>query len=348
MTTSVSERKTRRPLVAAALAFAVAVAPAVALADPSEKDPPRAQPSAGEKETARALVLSGREKRRSGELQGSLDDFEKAHKIMGVPTTGIELGKAQIAVGLLVEARTTLLDVVRFRERADDPDAFKRARREAKPLADSLLSRLATVTLAMSGVPSGVTPKVTIDGVAAAGVTGPQKINPGKHEIVVTVGDEEKRATVEIAEGGSEEVKLGFSGHAPPARVEDGSGDGGKPVVTTHTSPLVYIGLAGGGLGLLVGSVTGLLAFSEYSNVKGCRDNMCGPTNHDTIDTGMAFGNVSTVSFIIVGIAAAVTVVGLLTPSTETAPSGARSVAPPPAATGLRVVAMPDGVRATF
>src|SRR5262245_39056748 len=50
-----------------------------------------AEPTAAEKETARALVKSGREKRASGDLKGALADFQAAHAVMHVPTTGIEV-----------------------------------------------------------------------------------------------------------------------------------------------------------------------------------------------------------------------------------------------------------------
>lgn len=314
MASSGSERRFVRLVLASILGLALAVGPRSALA---------AEPSAADKETARSLVLSGRDKRKSGDLQGALEDFERAHTIMGVPTTGLELGKAQIALGLLVEARTTLLDVSRYRERSDEPEPFKRARREAKPLADALLPRLATVNLELENVPSGFTPKVTIDGHPALAVSGPLKLNPGKHEIVAAVGDEEKRAVVEVDEGGTDDVTLKFSGEVPdtassassdPARGPSSTGD--EPA-SGHSKLLLYAGIATAGAGVLVGSVTGLLAFSEYTNVTGCRNNQCPPPTHDAIDRGMMFGNVSTVSFIIAGIGAAAAVVALLLPPPE-------------------------------
>src|SRR5262245_14039060 len=97
-----------------------------------------ADASATERETARTLLLSGREKRSAGDLHGALVDFEHANGIMHVPTTGLELGRTQAALGLLVEARATLLEAARHPAEDGEPRAFTRARKEAKELADAL------------------------------------------------------------------------------------------------------------------------------------------------------------------------------------------------------------------
>ena len=71
----------------------------------------RAEPTAGDKETARSLMDEGDRKFAAKDFKGALDAYQGAHAIMGVPTTGIEVAKAQEALGLLVEARDTLLAV---------------------------------------------------------------------------------------------------------------------------------------------------------------------------------------------------------------------------------------------
>jgi hypothetical protein len=105
-----------------------------------------AEPTAAERETARSLLFAGREKRQNGEVKAALADFEKAHAIMRVPTTGLDLGKTQESLGMLVEARASFLDAARHPPQPSDPPAFKRARREAKQLAEEIAPRLATLT----------------------------------------------------------------------------------------------------------------------------------------------------------------------------------------------------------
>src|SRR5215468_3304078 len=100
-----SERRWARPVIVtpAILALALSILAPRALA----------APTAAEKETARALMKSARDKRRASDLRGALVDFTKARAIMNVPTTGLEVGKTQMDLGLLVEARDTLLEVAR-------------------------------------------------------------------------------------------------------------------------------------------------------------------------------------------------------------------------------------------
>ena len=125
----------------------MALALALLLATPTAA----AEPSAGEREAARTLLLAGREKRRHGQNKEALADFEKAHAIMHVPTTGLDLGRTQEALGLLVEARSSYLESARFPVQANEPTSFKRAREEAKTRADALGARLATLTVTAPG-----------------------------------------------------------------------------------------------------------------------------------------------------------------------------------------------------
>lgn len=320
MTMSVSSRA-RRLVVSAVIGLTIAASSTLSFAEPN----------ASEKETARSLIASGREKRHAGDQQGALEDFQRAHAIMGVPTTALELGRTQEKLGMLVEARATLLEGVRYPVHASEPEAFKKARREARQLAESIAPRLATVTLALNGVGEGQKPKVTIDGVAQSGssVNVPLKLNPGKRVIVVNVGDEEKKAELELAEGAEERVRLGFSGapaakaivEPPPKRVEQGP-------MPSRTSPLVYVGIATAGLGLAVATVTGIMTISAYNSVKDdCPGGKCPPQTHSDVDRGTTLGTISTISFVIAGVGAALIVVGILTPS-KSAPSTSLAVTP--------------------
>lgn len=293
-----------------------------------------AEPSAVERETARTLLLSGRAKRSNGDLTAALHDFERAHAIMRVPTTGLDLGKAQLDLGMLVEARATLLEAARHPARADEPTAFKRARLEAKQLADMIAPRLTTLTVA---VPNGVA--LVIDGVelAASSAGAPLKLNPGRHEIVARRGGEEKRATVVLAEGATESLELSFAPLPTPApaavtaqRTADPIG-ASPPSSTTpdappesRASPLVWIGLGTALVGSAVGATAGLLAFDAKAEVvPGCDGGVrCPPSTHDDIDRGETFGTVSTAAFVVAGVGLAVMVYGLLTPSR---PQGARA-----------------------
>src|SRR5689334_15630072 len=94
----------------------------------------RADPTAAEKETARALMAEGRDLRERGDSKSALKRFMAADALMHVPTTGLEVARTQVALGLLVEARETLRTVARLPEDPSDPPPFREARAQGDKL----------------------------------------------------------------------------------------------------------------------------------------------------------------------------------------------------------------------
>src|ERR1700683_2568222 len=90
-----------------------------------------AEPTASEKETARTMMDEGHARRDAGDHKAALAQFLGADAIMHVPTTGVEVGREQIALGLLVEARDTLERIMRTPAVPGEPEAFGLARRTA-------------------------------------------------------------------------------------------------------------------------------------------------------------------------------------------------------------------------
>jgi len=314
-----------------------------------------AEPTATERETARTLLFSGREKRKNGQLKEALADFEKAHNIMKVPTTGLDLGRAQKDLGMFVEARATLLEQARSPEKAGEPVAFKRARKEAKQLADEIAPRLATLTLSVS---AGAKVRIDDAELSSSSIGVPLKVNPGKHAIVASVeGGDEKKTTVDLVEGEIKTVELRLAGAPPPETKGDPNKDPNKDPTKdpnkdtkksdgSKTNALVYVGAATAGVGVLVGSVTGLMAFGVKSDVTGrCTQNKCPPATHSDIDRGETLGTVSTVAFVIGGVGAVILVYGLLNP----VPASSGSQPPTQgSARAFRVVPSPFGIAGVF
>ncbi len=139
--------------------WVVAVAATLAVAGPAAADP-----SAADKETARALMATGRQDRASGDLQGALKAFIAADAIMRVPTTGLEVARSQIALGLLVEARDTALQVTRSPVTPHEPAPFKAARDAAAALSEDLSTRIPSLTITVTNIPEGGTASITLDG----------------------------------------------------------------------------------------------------------------------------------------------------------------------------------------
>lgn len=283
------------------------------------------------RETARTLVFAGREKREEGRLAEALADFQKAHDIMRVPTTALDLGKTQEALGLLVEARTTYLEATRFPERRNEPEAFRDARAEAEGRAEAIVPRLATLTISVA---DGA--RLTLDGVdlpaASKGIAF--KVNPGRH-VLVASDDKggEKRTTVEVRPGGSASVALALGGKAPSSpdasQTPAGPSDSAVPVQETRMPPLVWVGLGVLGVGAAVGTTTGLMAFGVKDDVASrCDGTRCPRSALDDVPRGEALGTISTVSFVVAGAGAAVLVYGLVNPTRLTSKTSGVHVQP--------------------
>jgi hypothetical protein len=276
-----------------------------------------AEPSAADKETARSLLDEGDRKYASKDFKGALDAYQGAHAIMGVPTTGIEVAKAQEALGLLVEARDTLLAITRLPAQPREPAAFSKARDDAKARAPGIAARIPSVRFTVTGPQPGAELAVSVDGQAlpSASAALPRKVNPGHHRVTVSSsGFAEQTREVDVEEGKETAITFalvpGPGGAAPvpgPAPLAEGAApgapeaDGGK----TEKSSLAYVGLGVGALGvagIVVGTVFGLKASSKWTDAKA----LCNPYPSNCGTDGSSLGKdaqsaatVSTVGFVV-------------------------------------------------
>lgn len=258
------------------LAYATVTAAFISLgvADRALAQP--AGPSAADRDTARKLLDDGDEAFAKKDFPSALKAYSAAHAIMNVPSTGIEVAKAQAALGLLLEARDLALEVTRMPQSPKDPAAFAEARKEAADLAAQLDPRIPSIEVKPSGVAEGVAVEVSIDGavIPAAAATLPRRVNPGSHKVVVRAsGYVEASTEVTVTEGTKLEVPLELKSGGPiipvkkdekkepdlPKKGEATSGGG--------MSILLPIGIATTGAGLAVGIGTGVAAL----NSKDCK-----------------------------------------------------------------------------
>jgi hypothetical protein len=303
----------RRPL---AIALIVALHTEIATA--------RAEPSAADRETARALMAEGRSKRDAGDLAGALKAFRGADAIMHVPTTGLEVARTHALRGELVEARDVALQVARSIPQPDEPAPFAEARRNAEALAAELEGRIGSLTVVLRGKGD-----VTIDDapIPAEIVGMPRKVNPGRHVVVARTGDTVRRTEVDVAEGGGATVELDLT--STPRRRS-----------TPNWVALSGFGFAG--LGVVVGTITGVASIAQTSSLKDrCPNDRCPPNAAGDLDSASALATTSTVAFVIAGIGAAVGVAGLLLAPKRPETSSAARVEP-------WIGAGAVGLRATF
>jgi len=283
-----------------------------------------AAPTAAQKETARRLMDEGKERSRTGDKERALEAYQKAHGLMKVPSTGLALVKAHLALGHLVEARDVALEVTRMPRERNEPGIFEKARREAKELEGSLKPRIPTVRIVVKGGPAT---HVTVDEIDVAPLLlgEPVAMNPGKHTVVAKNADNaEQRASVELAEHEGKEVELTLpvpnpvlvSTVPPPPRagVEGPRGTERSPAA----SVLVFGGFGLAVAGLAVGGVTGALTLAEAGTVKSqCANGICDPAAKNDLDSASSLATISTIGFAVAGVGAVCGVVGLLLPRTK-------------------------------
>lgn len=314
--------------------FTVAALATIALL--AAATPALAEPSLSDRETARALMDEGDAKRDKNDLRGALKAYEAADAIMKVPTTGLEVARAQAALGLLLEARETLARVMRIAPRPGEPAAFVTARKQADALNGELAARIPSVTVVVANAEPGTTPQIVFDGetVPPAAAQAPRKVNPGKHAIVVRAGSIEKTEEVSVVEKDAKTVTIDLAKAAPqpPPKPTDQGTTGSASDGSTWKIVMIG-GFALGAVGVGVGSVTGIMSISKVNDVTpDCDGNRCPSDRKADIDSAKDLGAISTIAFIAGGVGVALGVTGLIL-------SGKSGSEPPPSTqqAGLRI-----------
>src|SRR5260370_24550531 len=219
-----------------------------------------AEPTAGEKETARAMMDAGHARRDADDHKGAVAQFQGADAIMHVPSTGLEVAREQAALGLLVEARDTVQRILRTPPTENEPEAFRTARSGAQALDDSLAKRLPALSIIVNGAANGGPVQVSIDSmqVPMPALIAPFKVNPGHHVVTAATAGTTVREEVDVAAGQTADVGLNL---APPSAASTPSPtpeptplplDTSTASTEGNTSPPIVSWLRSGGFGLAV------------------------------------------------------------------------------------------------
>jgi hypothetical protein len=186
-----------------------------------------AQPSAMDTAEARQLYNQGIRLRDGGDNAGALEKLKGAHALGHTPITGLELGRTFAALGRLVDARETFLEVARIPVRSEETPRSTSARAQSADLAEKLRGRIPSLTVKITGIPAGEV-AVTIDdsAVPADVLDAPRLLDPGKHEVRAhSTSGGKAESTVDLKEGEEREIELKLvldAGVAPaPARASE-------------------------------------------------------------------------------------------------------------------------------
>jgi hypothetical protein len=314
----------------------------------------QAEPTAADRETARALMDRGYVQLKKGDTREALEAFKGADAIMGVPSTGLAVGLALEKLGRLVEARDKLLEVARLPIQPKESTQLRDARKQAETLQASLAERIPTLTLTVSGLAGGVRPTVRVDGaeVPANLLELPRKLDPGTHAIAGTApGYRDVTTEVVLAEREQKSISLAFvpkpvESPKPVAPVPSRAIPSSSRVVAQEAgagprwlrSPLFWTGVGLAGAGAIAGSITGVLSLEAAADAKArCPNDVCPNAEPlETADRSQLLAHVSTGSFALAGVGAALAVVGVvIAPSTPSSPSPRASLVMGPASFGV-------------
>jgi hypothetical protein len=271
--------------------------------------PDHADPTAADRETARALMDQGDARVAQKDYAAALQLYRAADAIMHVPTTGLEVARTAVALGKLVEGRDAALAVARIAPVPGEPAVFAQSRNEATALAQALAARIPSILVRVSGLAPGSALRLTVDGevVPEAAASLPRRVDPGHHVILASAtGQREVSREVTVAERAQAVVELSLppaaatglvasptlpapSGAAYPALAEE---------APHGRSPFTYVALGTGVAGLLVGGITGLMSLASASSARNsCTGNVCMPAAQGDINSSKTLANVSDVGF---------------------------------------------------
>jgi hypothetical protein len=252
---------------------------------------------------ARTLGIQGVQLADAGKCPEAIEKLQRAETLHHAPTILGRLGECQVAVGQLVAGTENLNSVVREPLAANAPQVYRDAQDRAKKVLATATPKIAHLTISV--VPPDANPTVTIGGkpIPSALIGAERPTDPGTLEVTATApGYKAAGQSVTLAEGGHQEITLTLE--------KDPNAVAPLPPVTTPLVPapapaasppepapkkshtLAYVALGVGGAGLLVGTVTGVLALGKASD---CPNKVC--TNQSKLDDAKSMATISTVGF---------------------------------------------------
>ncbi len=320
------------------------------------------QVSPADKELARRLMDEADKAFEAKRYPESVQKYCQADKIMGVPTTALECGKALEAMLKLLDAKDVYVRAAHYEHPAGqkEPEAFVNARAAAVQKADALGPRIPELVIAVDGVEAGTAVVIKVDGEPLRADIPRRLVNPAPHEHLVSAsapGYREASVTVTASESEQKPVALhlekgeGVAVLPPPPPPPIGPNIPLPPPQPDKkgggANVAAAIGFGVGAAALITGGVTGAMSLSQTSSLKSdCGGDLavCDtkkvPDAQSRYDKALALANASNATLVIGGVGVVFGVIALFAfkPS-EPKPEPAKATIVPligPGSLGLR------------
>ncbi|XXX74182.1 PEGA domain-containing protein [Sorangium sp. So ce134] len=132
---------------------------------------------------ARELVYQGDELFAQKRYAEALRAYQRAERLVCVPTTSIEVAKTLAAIGRLSEARELASTIASSRAAPGEPWPFTQARRRADALRGELDQRIPRLKVRITPNPAGA--RLKVDGQEVKASAEGSAIDPGNHWVEV-------------------------------------------------------------------------------------------------------------------------------------------------------------------
>jgi hypothetical protein len=275
------------------------------------------QTSEATRAAARQLATEGVNNFEAGEFAAASDKLNRAFETIHAPSLGLWSARALARCGRLVQASERYLEVTRLDPKNGDEAVQRQAQAEAEAEYNELQPRIARLTLAVFNTAPDGEVEVTLDGAVlpAALLRAQVPMDPGEHLIEARQGSLHAKQPLRIAEGARVNVSLQLAPSAaatsatarppaPAARADDPALHPVAELPTQRHAPVaLWLTLAGAGAGLVVGSVTGVMAIQTREPVApNCPGNVCDPKYAHEVNRLNTLRTVSSISFIASGV----------------------------------------------
>lgn len=276
--------------------------------------PAFAEPSEADRATARALALEGHTALKNKDYAAAADRFGRADTLVHAPTLVVDWARALQGLGRYVEAHEKYELVLREGVDASAPKSWQRALEEAKKELDALKPRLGWVTVVLQDPPEA---NVRIDGalVPPAAIGVKRAADPGFPEVTVEApGYAPFKQTLTVGPGEEKSIEVSLKKLPQlPTSLATTNDAALRPRQKTDTRRvLTYVAFGVGGVGIVAGSVTGVLFLHKRGQLADkCRGHSCLKNQETRISRHDLYGTLSFTGFA-VGVAGLGTGLALL------------------------------------
>lgn len=250
-----------------------------------------------------------------GQYRVALERFRAAARVQHSPVFTLYEARCLHKLRRLAEARSKYVALLSEQLPADAAPAWRAALSDAAIELAALEPRVPGVRITISGAaPAALSLSLSLDGapLAVPSAGSELRLNPGAHELEARDGRVAKTRFA-LAEGErNKSVQLRFPARlpdplpTPPGQSEPIAAPSSGTVrhamhahVSKPASDAFGISLlSSAGAGVIVGSVTGLLAFVKLQNIReNCQGNVCAKSDEDEGETVGTLALISTVGF---------------------------------------------------